>query len=101
MLSLYMACHIYKNRKRELEIRKVFLNRQEAVRNKDYNRIWDYIPDYQKTTNFKNDIEQMKVWLKSHPQETFEQINKEKITKITIIRPDKAFIEAHSPPRWR
>jgi len=97
MLSLYFAWHIYRNRNLEAEIRKIFLDRKEAIETKDYNRIWNYMPYYQRNIIFENDVEQMKIWLESQTQTALDQLNSEEIVKITTIAPDRAIIETNYP----
>lgn len=82
----------------EPELRNIFIARQEALKRKDYARLWEFYPEYEKVAHFKNNIEEMKIHLESQPADGFNSVYQEKITKITFITPSRVYVETDPPP---
>lgn len=85
---------------KEAEIYNIFIERQEAFKREDYSRLWEFEPEYEKDVRFKNDIEEMKIWIKSLPPDGLEAMYKEKIINITFITPNRAYVETNPLPQF-
>ncbi|MFH1339232.1 MAG: hypothetical protein ABIH40_05275 [Candidatus Omnitrophota bacterium] len=73
------------------EIYKIFRERQDAFRKKDYKKLWQLWPEFEKTDAFDNDLEDLKLWVED--PKLVEIVCREKIADVVLITPERAFIE--------
>ncbi|MFH1338435.1 MAG: hypothetical protein ABIH40_01110 [Candidatus Omnitrophota bacterium] len=83
------------------EIRNAFSERQEAFKKNDYETIWKYWPELEKGISFKNDIREMETWTKDLSAEDVKTVYDEKIASITLISPERAFVETTPPSQFK
>lgn len=64
-----------------IEISRIFLERQKAFKEKDYEKLWEFFPYREDLRGFVDD------------PKNFQMVCEEKITNVILITPKRAFIE--------
>lgn len=77
------------------EIYKIFYEKQDAFKKKDYERLWQFWPDFERTDPTNKDLEKLKLWV--NDPELVRIVCREKIEDVIFITPKRAVIKVIPP----